>query len=305
MSADKKSGDNRIWFAGIFYIPASLLYVLGMFTEAVRPEAFVTLLMAGVAVELIIKKQITFRLFTDKLIAAYFLYNALSVIWLMRSGMPYGVYLQEFGVSLLPVIFYLVGRSCRDGFVRRSNTCVFYRNFIFAMLIIGVSQILFPIIMPQLCTDWSDKLPGFAFSAAIGERSERWIAAVNNMYSTWLGNGLGANGKKALGLEDAHVITDCSLIKMYCEQGIFGFSMFIYIVILSFRRGLKSIRECFAEIGIMGVMLILSVGSDILAFQLTTPIFWFAAGRIQAAAEDGSQASDRECLSEKGTEKKI
>ena len=78
---------------------------------------------------------------------------------------------------------------------------------------------------------------------AIGERSEQWIAAVNNMYSTWLGNGLGANGHRALGIEGAHVIADGGLVKMYCEQGIFGFSIFLYIVILAFRKGVRNVKE--------------------------------------------------------------
>ena len=118
---------------------------------------------------------------------------------------------------------------------------------------------------------------------AIGERSEQWIAAVNNMYSTWLGNGLGANGHKALGIEDAHVIADGGLVKLYCEQGIFGFSMFIYIMILSLRKGLKNLGTSYVELGIVAVALLQSVGSNILAFQLTTPIFWYAVGSIHHA----------------------
>ena len=293
MSVDKRSGDNRIWLAGIYYISASLLYVLSIFVEALQPEIFAAVLMLGTAAELIIKKRITFRSFTDKMIAAYFLYNALSVIWLVKSGMPYTVYLWEFAVSLLPVIFYYVGRACNDGFMQRKNTFAFYGSFIFAMLIMAVSVILIPVIMPQLHTDWSEMLPDISFIAAlpgaIGERSERWIAAVNNMYSTWLGNGLGANGFKAIGIEDAHAVTDGGLVKMYCEQGIFGFSMFIYAVILSFKSGLKNIRKYCAELVLTAAALILSVGSDVLSYQLTAPVFWFAAGRIMSAAADGEQ----------------
>ena len=131
---------------------------------------------------------------------------------------------------------------------------------------------------------------------AVGERSEQWIAAVNNMYSTWLGNGLGANGHRALGIEDAHVIADGGLVKMYCEQGVFGFSMFIYLVILSFKKGIKEIKEYCVELGIIAVSLLSSVGSNILAFQLTTPIFWYAVGRIFA----GSPKEDKGSLKDEG-----
>ena len=120
-------------------------------------------------------------------------------------------------------------------------------------------------------------LPG-----AVSERSEQWIAAINNMYSTWLGNGLGANGHRALGIEGTHVIADGGLIKLYCEEGILGFSLFLYIVILAVKKGLSNVREYYVELGILALVFLQSIGSNIIAFQLATPIFWFAIGRIQA-----------------------
>ncbi len=413
----KANGKKGIWFAGIYYILAVLLYVFNMFIEAVRPGLFATVFMFGVLAELIIRKRLTLKEFADRLVAAYFLYNALSVIWLLKGGLPVSVYEQEFIVSLLPVIFYFVGRSCYKNENER-----FLKNFIYAVLILGILGIALQIAMPQFYIDYSYKLSfvskadaptcrvrmdsvvgstvlGFisvaamlasipfmmagskekrrktvfgtaallinmvvafmsnqrsamvvailvlvyinyllffvyrlfdkkyfiaeiivvaaAFAGlcivsmdavmkiyyrlvslpdAVGERSEQWIAAVNNMYSTWLGNGLGANGHRALGIEDAHVIADGGLVKMYCEQGVFGFSMFIYLVILSFKKGIKEIKEYCVELGIIAVSLLSSVGSNILAFQLTTPIFWYAVGRIFA----GSPKEDKGSLKDEG-----
>ena len=413
----KANGKKGIWFAGIYYILAVLLYVFNMFIEAVRPGLFATVFMFGVLAELIIRKRLTLKEFADRLVAAYFLYNALSVIWLLKGGLPVSVYEQEFIVSLLPVIFYFVGRSCYKNENER-----FLKNFIYAVLILGILGIALQIAMPQFYIDYSYKLSfvskadaptcrvrmdsvvgstvlGFISVAAmlasipfmmagskekrrktvfgtaallinmvvafmsnqrsamvvailvlvyinyllffvyrlfdkkyfiaeiivvaaafvglcivsmdavmkiyyrlvslpdaVGERSEQWIAAVNNMYSTWLGNGLGANGHRALGIEDAHVIADGGLVKMYCEQGVFGFSMFIYLVILSFKKGIKEIKEYCVELGIIAVSLLSSVGSNILAFQLTTPIFWYAVGRIFA----GSPKEDKGSLKDEG-----
>ncbi len=413
----KANGKKGIWFAGIYYILAVLLYVFNMFIEAVRPGLFATVFMFGVLAELIIRKRLTLKEFADRLVAAYFLYNALSVIWLLKGGLPVSVYEQEFIVSLLPVIFYFVGRSCNKNENER-----FLKNFIYAVLILGILGIALQIAMPQFYIDYSYKLSfvskadaptcrvrmdsvvgstvlGFisvaamlasipfmmagskekrrktvfgtaallinmvvafmsnqrsamvvailvlvyinyllffvyrlfdkkyfiaeiivvaaAFAGlcivsmdavmkiyyrlvslpdAVGERSEQWIAAVNNMYSTWLGNGLGANGHRALGIEDAYVIADGGLVKMYCEQGVFGFSMFIYLVILSFKKGIKEIKEYCVELGIIAVSLLSSVGSNILAFQLTTPIFWYAVGRIFA----DSPKEDKGSLKDEG-----
>ena len=414
LKANEKKG---IWFAGIYYILAVLPYVFNMFIEAVRPGLFATVFMFGVLAELIIRKRLTLKEFADRLVAAYFLYNALSVIWLLKGGLPVSVYEQEFIVSLLPVIFYFVGRSCYKNENER-----FLKNFIYAVLILGILGIALQIAMPQFYIDYSYKLSfvskadaptcrvrmdsvvgstvlGFISVAAmlasipfmmagskekrrktvfgtaallinmvvafmsnqrsamvvailvlvyinyllffvyrlfdkkyfiaeiivvaaafvglcivsmdavmkiyyrlvslpdaVGERSEQWIAAVNNMYSTWLGNGLGANWHRALGIEDAHVIADGGLVKMYCEQGVFGFSMFIYLVILSFKKGIKEIKEYCVELGIIAVSLLSSVGSNILAFQLTTPIFWYAVGRIFA----GSPKEDKGSLKDEG-----
>ncbi|MCR5508335.1 MAG: hypothetical protein K6F34_06595 [Lachnospiraceae bacterium] len=406
---------KKIWLAGIYYIPAVLLYVVNMFIPALRPGVIATVFMLCVAAELVIRRQLGFTAFIDRLVAAYFIYNALSVIWLLRSGMPFSVYAGEFVVSLLPVIFYYSGRSSRSQ--------AFYMNFLIAVLITGILGIILQTAMPQFYIDYSYKI-GFASKAdaatcrvrmdsvvgstvlgflsvagmlvsiplimssnteytgtfpkasvfkssgplrlfgiasmfinmivvfmcnqrsamvvailvivylnfllfkayddrmrkrraflieiaalaagfilfsvikqdaalkayyrlvslpgAIGQRSEQWVAAVNNMYSTWLGNGLGANGHRAIGIEDAFVVADGGIIKTYCEQGVFGFSMFIYILILTFKKGSRDIMKYCAEVGIIAAALLQSIGSNILSFQLSVPVFWFAIGRIHS-----------------------
>lgn len=114
---------------------------------------------------------------------------------------------------------------------------------------------------------------------AISQRSEQWVAAVNNMYSSWIGNGLGANGHRALGIEDAHVIADGGLVKLYCENGVVGISIFIFLLLQVLSGGIRNIRRYYVEVGIIIVALLQSIGSNMLAFQLCTPIFWFAVGR--------------------------
>ncbi len=393
-----------------------------------RPGVFATLLLCAVALELIIKRLITFSGFTDKLVIIYILYNILSVSWLLASGMPVSVFAGEFVVSVLPVIFYFAGRGIEppagaghgievmgpaEGSGGRLES--FYEKFTIAVLIAGVAGILLYVLAPQFYIDYSYKmlfiskadvptmrvrmnsvvgctLLGFLGTAsmmtgafflkagvregkegsrgrsgslvksiiyiavsmitavmsnqrsslvtvilvlvflnylvffrlfliekkyfrlelicllvifvlvclfkadivlkiwyrlvslpgAVSERSEQWVAAVNNMYSVWLGNGLGANGHRALGIEDAHVIADGGLIKLYCEEGIIGFSLFLYIVANAVRKGLHNIGEYYVELGLIAVTLLQSIGSNIIAFQLAAPIFWFAAGRLDS-----------------------
>ena len=122
-------------------------------------------------------------------------------------------------------------------------------------------------------------LPG-----AIGQRSEQWISAINNMpaawYGQWLGNGLGANGHKAIGIEGAHIVADGGLVKLYCEEGAIGFSLYVFIMLVVFRYAFKNLKKYFAEVAIIGTALLISIGSNVIAFQLCIPIMWFAAGVI-------------------------
>ena len=112
------------------------------------------------------------------------------------------------------------------------------------------------------------------------QRSEQWAATVNNMYSSWLGNGLGANGHKVLGLEDAHVVADGGLVKLYCENGVIGFSLWLFLVITALKRGVSDIASSYAPLGIVVIALLQSIGSNILAFQICAPVFWFALGML-------------------------
>lgn len=126
---------------------------------------------------------------------------------------------------------------------------------------------------------------------AVGERSEQWVGAVNNMYNLWLGNGLGANGHRANGITE-HLVADGGLAKLFVELGIIGMSIFLFMMLLCFKYGLKNLRLNAAEIGIVAVTLLQSIGSNILEFQLATPIFWFAVGCLAAGAKCDQQRED-------------
>lgn len=118
---------------------------------------------------------------------------------------------------------------------------------------------------------------------AIGERSEQWVGAANNMYNLWLGNGLGANGHRANGITQ-HLIADGGLAKLFVELGIIGMSVFAFMMLLCFKYGTRNLRKYAAETGLVAITLIQSIGSNILEFQLATPIFWFAVGVLAAGA---------------------
>ncbi|MCR5485926.1 MAG: hypothetical protein K6F35_00195 [Lachnospiraceae bacterium] len=113
---------------------------------------------------------------------------------------------------------------------------------------------------------------------AVGERSEQWVGAVNNMKNMWLGDGLGSHGHRAAGYAE-HVVADGGLVKLYCEAGIIGTSFFIFFMLLILRKGYRNLERTGAEMAVITGALLLSIGSNVLTFELAVPIVFFAAGR--------------------------
>lgn len=149
----------------------------------------------------------------------------------------------------------------------------------FELIAIAVLIIAMFVVMPHMAGKIAARL--LSLPGAIGERSESWIAAINNMYGQWFGNGLGANGHKAIGTKGQFLVADGGLIKLYCEEGAIGFGLFVYIIIEAFRKGYKNLKQCYPYIGIIAIALLMSIGSNIISFQLCAPVFYYAIGCTQ------------------------
>ena len=397
-----------------YYILVMLAYFFSMFTKHTHPGVVGTILMLLVAIELLVKRRLPLPTawkreasVTDFFVLVYFLYNILSIYWLVNnSHIPMEVFFDEFAVSVLPIVFYFVGKS-----VTKENKETFYGKCLLALLFCFLSGILLFFWAPDFYINWAyemsyiskpdaptmqvrmlsfissipegfltvagmllsiyylveyrgkrgkgafficllsafmcnqrsamtvaflvilylnylifyrfsilpkkfflmEWLGGMAallllanvrFEAllkvwyrieslprSIGERSESWIAAVNNLTNIWLGNGLGANGHRAIGYTE-FIVADGGLIKLFCEMGIFGTTFFLYIMIRSGANGYKKIKENYVELGIIGAALLQCVGSNIITYQIAAPIFWFAVGRCATLEVQPSKETD-------------
>ena len=94
-----------------YYVLAVLGYFATLAFGGMRPGVFGAALMALVFAELIFKKRLKPASLVDAMAIAFFAYQIISVIWLLRGGFSFSVYANEFVSSVLPMVFYFVGKS--------------------------------------------------------------------------------------------------------------------------------------------------------------------------------------------------
>ena len=138
-----------------------------------------------------------------------------------------------------------------------------------------------------------------------GERSESWVATVNNMNNFWIGDGLGSRGHRAAEYQ-RYIVADGGLVKLYAEMGLIGTAMIIFVIALvyikAFKRsknnsidntgastvkglsaeGNKSVSNVslvVPELAIVTSAILMSIGSNVLEMELCAPIAYFALGR--------------------------
>ena len=113
-----------------------------LFVPMMRPGIWAAFLILILGAFLVIKKKVNIHSVMDVLIVVYFLYRAASVIWLLKAGNPIGVYLDEFAVSLLPMLFYFVAKAC-------DNADKFYKFFLISLMLLGFISLVLYLWAPQ------------------------------------------------------------------------------------------------------------------------------------------------------------
>ena len=124
-----------------------------------------------------------------------------------------------------------------------------------------------------------------------GERSESWIAAVNNMVNFWTGDGLGSHGHRAAGYQ-VYIVADGGLVKLYSEMGLIGTAMIIFVVALVYIKSAKKLSLVVPEIAIITSAILMSIGSNVLEMELCAPIAYFALGRAVRLLNDRKAAEE-------------
>ena len=117
-----------------------------------------------------------------------------------------------------------------------------------------------------------------SMSEAIGGRSVSWISGILSTNNIYLGNGLGSMSHTSR-LFGNHGVYDGSYVKMYTETGFIGLSLLVLILVRAIFKGMRNIHKYYLEIGIIGVFMFQAIGSNVFAFQILAPIFWYSVGQ--------------------------
>ena len=198
-----------------------------------------------------------------------YLFNAVLFIIAICSSVL-SMQRSSYAASII-VIMILSVYGFSNGKILKSMTLL-----IMISLFVGLSYLILieePIFFQQIYERFG------TFSTALSERSESWVNAVENSPNILLGSGLGSVGHKALEFAKYYV-RDGSYLKIIVEVGLIGFFLFICIVLLTYLKYLKGKNQSIRNICLITVFLFQAIGSNVLAFQVLLPVFWYSIGRI-------------------------
>lgn len=113
----------------------------------------------------------------------------------------------------------------------------------------------------------------------IESRAWTWIEGIHNSNIVF-GSGYGSRGHKALAIGIPGAIGDGSWMNLLCEIGILGLCLFGCIIIKALIKSYRHIKELYMPMGIILVICLQSVGSNMFESQLIMPLFWYSIGLI-------------------------
>lgn len=113
----------------------------------------------------------------------------------------------------------------------------------------------------------------------IESRAWTWLEGIQNT-NLLFGSGYGSRGHKALAIGIPGAIGDGSWMNLLCEIGILGIFFLGYIIIKALIKGYRYIKELYMPMGIILVICLQSIGSNMFESQLIMPLFWYSIGLI-------------------------
>lgn len=168
------------------------------------------------------------------------------------------------------VILYFIGEKG----TKKVMACVMIA-FAVLLIVLGGS-VLFSDINEKLFERFSTDSMDDAMN---GSRLNQIKNAFAELMNPVTGQGAGSLGGRSRGL-GLKGVSDCCWARLFCEQGLIGFSLFTLLMIKTLKRAFKNKKLFFVEICGISNILIAMLVSDPLFYQFYTIPFWFMVGMV-------------------------
>ena len=180
------------------------------------------------------------------------------------------------GYMAFVALFYLLYSTFLRRYKRNGN---FKRVMVFLVVLFAllISALLL-YLDSSIVDNFLRKIDGSKSDSFISERANMFSGFLNNI-SFW-GAGIGSASHSAANI-GKESITDQMYIRILYETGIFGFTIYIFIFLAIFFKGIRNFRYYIFELLVFGFYIGNMTGADSLAVIVQHPlIFWFCCGRI-------------------------
>lgn len=290
--------DYYYWFYKSYFWACVACCTIGIFLFFVRPEWYNTAVIAmtsehfdGVFED---EKLLEWSRFSSYLGDSY------DISYITMACVPIGLFLwsneEEKRKSTLyliaTIILYFSSLLCQQraamlattlaiiGFVCIRNQKNAIRILLFFLLVsIIVGLILIYAGDNEVVSLITTRFGQMSYNEAMGERvnQHEWVLSSWNNY--FFGEGIGSASGFARKYNMVR-ITDGAYWEILYELGVFGFIVFIFILLSALIRALKYKRHLFIELSILASFMIAMLGACPFVYFFYMFPFWFAIGRI-------------------------
>jgi hypothetical protein len=141
------------FFVKYYYIFVMIFYYFSMLFTTIRPGVLASIVMCIIIITNY--KSITFRRNSFHFILVlYLFYNIFTGLYYINKNMPFSVFYTEFSNSILPAIFFFIGKHNKE----ESNQDSFYKIFAISVFICLIIGLFYYIIPNQMYLDYMKKI---------------------------------------------------------------------------------------------------------------------------------------------------
>ena len=263
---------NNLWYSNASENIGSIMYTAfrfqSFFADSYAISYFVTFSFCIVVCDIYRKNRIVGN---SKSLILLFLTFSIAII------------LSGFRVAMAYMLIVIIWMILYGIFTKNAKRRFFLYTLIAVITILSIILIFFSDNSYFLFIKESifDRISDLSYENAMeGSRNTQQEKVLESWKDIWLGDGTGSKGAQAR-MDGLPAITDGGYIKMLVENGIVGFGLFIAIMLLTIKRGLKYLKYDMMELLIVGYTLVSMLGANSIAMSWSFVLmFWFSVGRI-------------------------